>query len=305
MAEFRRRVSVPRRALTDGVNGPFDLGVNPISHLILHLDGVVAGAAAVGVRTPYADLDNVTVALQGASVINLQGEDLQAAVAVVLRHVPYVLNHSSATNGDLVRLSIPVPFGRRQYWQNECFPATKKGDLQLQVTMSAEGATFQARNITVEAVELVGATPKRFMKMVSLTRALTATDFDFPLPIGNAYAGFLIFQPAVADAGVASGTIRSMTLLLDHREEFVIASRFEAMRDQFHSLVPDFDEYLASALPALAGYGLVDFDPLRDDEYLVESSKFEDIRLRLELDNAGSPRVIPLELVTVPGATGA
>ncbi len=304
MAEFRRRVPVPRRAVVAGVNGPFDLGVNPISHLVVHIDGLVAAVTAVGVRQPYTDMTNLLVAFQGSSVINLAGVDLQAAVAAALRRVPYVWNQSSAVNGQIVRVSIVVPFGRKLFVEEECFPASKKGDLQLSMTFAAEGATFTTRNVTVEAVEMPGAVPKMFMKLVSLTRALVATDFDMPLPIGNTYAGILVFEPAVEAAGAASGTIRNLTLLLDNREQIVIGSRFEALRSEFETRVANIDEYIASAIPALGSYALIDLDPRYDGAFLLESTKYEDIRLRFELDNAGSPRVIPFELVNVPAPAG-
>ena len=45
----------------------------------------------------------------------LAGEDLRAVLVALGWRVPYVLNHPSVTNGDLVRLSIPIPFSRRRF----------------------------------------------------------------------------------------------------------------------------------------------------------------------------------------------
>lgn len=303
--EWRRQIPVPRRAGAVGVNGPFDLAVNPISHLILHIDAVVAGAAAVGVRQPWTDLDNVTVSFQGASIFNMAGEDLQAYLAVLLGTVPYIVNHSSATNGDLVRLSIPIPFGRRTFDPNECFPATRKGDLQASLTLAAEGATFQTRNFSFEVVEIPEAQPARFLKAVSLQRALTATDFDFPLPVGNPYVGLLVREPTLADAGITTGTVRQYRLLVDHTEMYVAASRFESGRDQFEAKVKDFEEYTALPLAALANFNYLDFDPNKNDAFLLETDGRADVRLRFELDNNGTPVCTPIELVTVPGGGSA
>jgi hypothetical protein len=301
MASWRRQIPVPRRAATVGVNGPHDLGVNPISHLVLHVDGVVAGASSVGHDVPFTDITNITVLFQGASVLNLSARDLEACVAVLTRKIPYVINHASATNGDVVRVSMMIPFGRKAFMADECFPATKKGDLQMQLTFGAEGATFQSRNYSIESIELPEASPKRFLKLVSLTRALTATDFDFPLPQGNQYSGIMIQQPTVLDAGIATGTIRQLKLLVDNVEHVVAASRYESLRDQFEMLVSDPDVFANGAIPWTSSYAYIDLNPLMDDSYLLDTDGRSDVRFRFELDNAGSPRVIPVELVGVPG----
>ncbi len=303
--EWRRQIPVPRRAGAVGVNGPFDLAVNPLSHLVLHLDGVVAGATAVGVRQPYTDLTNVTISFQGASIVNCAGVDLQLVVAAMLGHVPYVANHSSTTNGDLVRLSIPIPFGRKQFWPEECFPATRKGDLTMSFTLAAEGATFTTRNFSIEAVELPEATPKQFLKYVSLQRALTATDFDFPLPVGNPYVGLIVREPTVADAGATTGTVQQYRLLVDNVEAYLAASRFESSRDMFESRVRNVDEFTAAALPALLAANYLDFDPGKDGMFWLETDGRADVRLRFTLDNAGTPVCTPVEMVTVPGGGGA
>lgn len=303
--EWRRQIPVPRRAGAVGLNGPFDLAVNPISHIILHLDGVVAGAAAVGTTQPWTDLDNVTISFQGASIFNLPGEDLFGLVNAVLGYCPSVLNQASATNGDLVRLSIPIPFGRMKFNPKECFPATRKGDLQASLTLSAEGATFQTRNFSFEVVELPEAQPARFLKAVSLSRALTATDFDFPLPVGNPYAGLLIREPVVADAGIATGTVRQYRLLVDHTEMYVAASRFESGRDELESVTSGLRTVDLVLLGLAAQFNYLNFSPKGVDDFLLETDGRADVRLRFELDNNGTPVCTPIELVTVPGGGGA
>lgn len=293
---------VVRRAVVVGDNGPFSLGINPISFLLLHVDGVVAGAAAVGVDQPFTDIDRINITFNGASVWNINGEDIRAALMALGWRVPYVLNHASATNGDIVRMTIPVPFSRKSFWLNEGFPASRKGELEMRINFSAEGATFQTRNFTIEGVEVLDMVSTRFLKVVELSKALTAGDPDFELPIGNDYAGILIFQPAVADAGVGSGTISSIRMLLDNVEFGIANARYESLRAQFESRGGPVDAYAFASLPQLAAYAYIDFDPNKDGEFLVPTIGRSSIKLRPEIDNAGTVRVHPVELVRVETA---
>lgn len=300
MGFYRRITDVPRRALAVGVNGPFNLGVNPISFTTLHIDGLVAAATAVGVDQPFTDIDNVRVTFNGAGVLDLRGEDIRAALMALGWRVPYVLNHNSVTNGDVVRCSIPLPFSRKPFWLREAFPATRSGELQISITMAAEGATFTTRNITIESTQILDANPERFIKMVQNSRALVAGDEDFELPKGNDYVGILIREPATMDAGAATGTIRDMKLLVDEVEFGVATSRFEAMRDFFEQAGGGpVDMFAFQALPHLGGYGFIPFDPLMDDSYLLPTIGRSSVKLRPTLDNAGTVRVVPIELVKV------
>ena len=299
MGIFRRIVDVPRRAAVVGVNGPFNLSVNPISFSVLHVDGVVAGVAAVNVNAPFNNLENIRVEFNGAGVIDIEGEDLRSALMALGWRVPYVWNQTSVTNGDVVRVSIPIPFSRKPYWLNECFPATRSGELVIRLTFSAEAATFQTRNFTVESIQLLDANPEKFLRMITQTRALIAGDEDFELPKGNDYAGILIREPVIMDAGAATGTIRDVRLLVDEVEFGIANSRFEAMRDQFEQTGGPVDNYQGGALANLGLYGFINFDPLRDDQYLLPTIGRSSVKLRPTLDNAGTVRVIPFELVRV------
>ena len=302
MGVYRRVTPVTRRAAAVGINGPFDLGVNPISYAVLHVDGVVAGAGAVGQEQPFTDIDRIRVTFNGAGVVDVQGEDLRAILFALGWRVPYILNHASATNGDLVRVSIPIPFSRRRFWLRESLPASRRGEFQISVTFSAQGATFQTRNFTIETIELLDAQPMKFLKYVENSRALTAGDPDMELPIGNDYIGLLVFEPAEADAGFGSGTIARIRFLLDNVEFGIADASYDGMRDMFEQKGSPLESFNNASLPQLGRYAYIDFDPLMDDAFLVPTLGRSSVKLRFEVDNAGTIRVHPIELVQVPGA---
>ncbi len=302
MGVYRRVTPVTRRVGVVGVNGPFDLGVNPISYAVLHIDGLVAGAGAVGQEQPFTDIDRVRVTFNGAGVVDINGEDLRAILVALGWRVPFVVNHASTSNGDLVRMSLPIPFSRRRFWLREAFPASRRGEFQISVTLTTQGSTFQTRNIEIETVEILDAQPMRFLKYVEQARALTSGDPDFELPVGNDYVGVLIFHPVSADAGFGTGTIGRLRLLLDNVEFGIADASFEAARDLFEQKGHPLDNFNNAGIPQLANYAYVDFDPLLDDQYLVPTVGRSSIKFRFEIDNAGSVRVHPIELVAVPGA---
>ncbi len=310
MGVFRRVVNVVRRAAAVGVNGPFNLSVNPITYSILHVDGLVNTGGVVGQDRPWTDIDNITVSFNGASVINVNGEDLRALLVALGWRVPFVRNGANVTIGNFVRVSIPIPFSRKRFWLNEGFPASRSGELQISVSFAAEGTTFTARFFSVESFEVLDMVPRRFLKLVTQSKALTVGDTDFELPKGNDLAGILIFEPVVADVSFVSGTIRTMKMLLDDVEFGIANARWESMADAFEQRGSPVDAYGNAALPQLAGYGLIDFDPLQDGEYLVPTVGRASVKLRPEIDNAGTVRAIPIELVAIetamaaPGAAG-
>ena len=302
MGVYRRVTPVTRRAAAVGVNGPFDLGVNPMSYALLHVDGVVAGTSAVGQEQPFTDIDRIRVTFNGAGVVDIIGEDLRAILIALGWRVPFVMNHASVINGGLVRVSIPIPFSRRRFWLREAFPASRRGEFQISVTFSTEGATFQSRNFTIETVELLDAQPMRFLKYVEQSRALTAGDPDFELPVGNDYVGVLLFQPAAAIAGFGSGTLARVRFLLDNVEFAIADGSFDALRDMLEQKGHPIDLFANAGLPQSALYTYVDFDPLMDDAFLLPTVGRSSVKFRVEVDNAGTVRVHPIELVTVPGA---
>lgn len=300
MGVYRRVQDVTRRAAAVGVNGPFGLAVNPISYLVLHVDGLVAAVTAVGVDQPWTDIDNINVTFNGASLINVNGEDLRAVLLALGWRVPYVVNALSAVNGDVVRVSIPIPFTRKPFWLNEGFPATRSGELQVSVSFAAVGATFTTRNFSIETIMLLDGAPKRFLKMVTQSRALIVGDVDMSLPVGNPYVGVLVFEPVALDAGINTGTIAEMKLLVDEVEWGFASARFEAARDMFERKSGPFDAYgTALAIPQLSNYNYIDFDPLLDDSYLLETVGRASVKLRPTLDNAGTVRAVPIELVVI------
>ena len=70
----------------------------------------------------------------------------------------------------------------------------------------------------------------------------------------------------------------------------------------YEKMGPPIDHITNSWMPQLAHYAYVDFAPLLAESSLVPTVGRSSIKFRFEVDNAGSVRVHPIELVAVPGA---
>jgi hypothetical protein len=222
---------------------------------------------------------------------------------------------------DAVRsLVFPICLGRRMYDPESCFPATTRGNLVFEMDAGADGAAHDDINFSVETVELIEATPREYCKYVRQARDSVIGQFDARLPIGNPLLGILLFDTGLAgssDEVLSWGTIK---LLKDNVEQYYPQSDYEVlagmlkaqMRSTFaiHAghqhltsegagaeLISDDAEQRVSS--GDRGYAYLDFDPLRDGQYQLETEGAADLLIRGQGDEATAIRWYPLERVTV------
>lgn len=299
MSVFLHELSVPERTLNAGDNGPFDLPVNPVSFLLLHVRGD-AGVAAPDFQQLLGHLERVVVSFKGTQIVSMSGQDLARLVHTVWGRMINIENFN-AVSPALVSFTLPIPFTRKPYWAMEAFPATRRGEFTISITRSTALTNLANVVFSVEAVELLEAEPKQFLKMVSLSRAIVAGDADFELPIGNPFLALQVFSPTAMGNTPMSETIRRSRLLLDNVEYDYSDTAFDVLRGVGFLRRGDSNEY--TALTSLyRNYTYMDFDPLMDDSYLVETEGRASVRLRFVPDVAGTVRVTPLELVRLAGA---
>lgn len=300
MSVFLHELSVPERTLNAGDNGPFDLPVNPVSFLLLHVRGD-AGVAAPDFQQLLGHLERVVVSFKGTQIVSMSGQDLARLVHTVWGRIINIENFN-AVSPALVSFTLPIPFTRKPYWAMEAFPATRRGEFTISITRSTALTNLANVVFSVEAVELLEAEPKQFLKMVSLSRSIVAGDADFELPIGNPFLALQVFSPTAMGNAPISETIRRSRLLLDNVEYDYSDTAFDVLRGVGFLRRGDSNEY--TALTSLhRNYTYMDFDPMMDDSYMVETEGRASVRLRFVPDVAGTVRVTPLELVRLAGAS--
>jgi hypothetical protein len=266
-------------------------------------------------------LDNVT-----SVIIKHKGENI---ISGTLRDL-LVLNMATSrrrmgwdrltdASGGIRRMQVPLCFGRRPYDPNECFPATSRGNLTLDITRAANPASFNDLNLTVEAVELIEANPTQYLKYTPNAQTAVVGQFDQALPIGNKYLRLLFFDTALASLTTATSSWGQVKLLKDNVEQYYPLSDAQTLAGMLNSQLGTLgvapghihlvnaagagleqsDDAKEPVSQGFRGYFQMDFDPNGDDMYVMETAGAADIKLRAVGTSATAVRVTPVELVTV------
>jgi len=296
---FLHELSVTERTLAAGENGPFDLPVNPVSFLLLHVRAAAA-AGAPDFQQLIGHIERLVVSFKGTQIVSMSGVDL-ARMVQKLWGRQINIEGFNAVAPALVSFTLPIPFTRHPFHSNEAFPATRRGEFTLTITRTAALTNVTAPVFSVEAVEMLEGESNQFLKMVTLSRAITVGDADFELPIGNPFIALQVFAPTAMGNDPISETIRRMRLLLDNVEFDYADSAFDVSRALGWLRAGDNNDF--TAITSLSrNYTFLDFDPRMDDKFMVETEGRASVRLRLVPDVAGTVRVTPVELVKLAGA---
>jgi len=301
----------------------FDLPVNPLSALLLRFQITNTAPAAIGTYSAIDDLitmiTGVRVLHKGEQIVSGSLRDLMVLNAVYQRAYPG-WSHLSNTDDAVRSLIFPICLGKRMYDPESCFPATTRGNLRLELDSGADGAGFDDVNLSVETIELIEATPREYLKYVRQARDSVAGQFDAPLPIGNPLLGILLFDTGLGasdDEILSWGTVK---ILKDNIEQYYPLSDYETLAGMLKTqmraahaiigghvhltsegggaeLVSDDMEQRVST--GDRGYAYLDFDPLRDGSYEMETAGAADVKIRGNGDEATAVRYYPIERVSV------
>lgn len=308
---------------------PIDLPVNPLSRLILTLaftKNVAAQATNLGqlMMPILQSITDLSIRHRGENIIQGSLMDIAVMNAMLTGQPPAVGEIAQADN-EIQFVSIPINFSRVPFWHEEAFPATQRGNLRFFMTAGAISALYDAFSWSLEAVELIEDNPTRFLKYTTLTRAIAASGRQkIPLPIGNDILGALLFDPSDETDATNSYAFGKVKLLKDNVEQYFAESNWESLRDTMTRRLPNWTQawghiHAQAAADTATGeeqitvadrpplqYGYLDFDPLKDASYALETAGAASLDLDMNSDvSSGTVRVLPVELVNVPGAAPA
>lgn len=299
MAEFiRSSLLKDHTAATESKK--IDLPVNPLSHLIITLDCYNVSDEAT-LAELIAFINSIEVSHLGRTVVDLQSEDLAGVQTYLLGAHP-ILTQKIADDNAARCLGLIVPFGRRLFDANECFPSTKKGELTLTLDTTVPATSADNGIINVEAVELYGASPSRYLKSVMQTvSAPGATgDNDIDLPIGNDIVALNIRMTTFPGTGSSTYGVDGVSILVDNREYGYSYARAEClvadMANRFNSMIMDIAAQ-GDVQPANTVW--VDFDPNKDSEWLLKTQGKSSCKVRLDMGVDEATYISVLELVGV------
>lgn len=304
-----------------------NLPVNPLSFVDIIIRGLNNGANTRPTLTDIlAVLTTIEILFKGSSIISLSPRDLYA-LQMVMGWAKNPVQPISEVDNQIWRVLLRLSFSRRPFWINEGFPASRSGELQIRYTPAATFTGVDGTSLQVETEEILDAEFARFLKYTTLSRTPTATgESDLDLPIGNPYAGILLFGTTVPTAAAVTASMREVRMLIDNQEAFVPRTRWDALHQEYLSraglagwliehahLENTATAYTQNALTAAMRsiatvdnvYGWLEFDPLRDGSYLLPTEGRSSVKLRINADVADAQRIIPVEIISVAGALAA
>ena len=328
MAQFLRSVLQQDVALAAStVQEPVDLPVNPLSHILI----TVKALNDTGTITDYtflssllAFISNIEVTFKGQAIISGSLTDLAVLNGILTGFTPLQIN-AGETNNDSRGVTVMLSFSRRPYWLEEAFPPVRRGELQIRFTSGAAPTGLDGLILQTETVELLDTQPMRFLKYTTASKTPSATgDHDVDLPIGNPIIGVLLFGTTIPTGAVFTASINQVRSLVDNVEVGYANANWETLhgemgrrlRSQF-----DWQGVFHGVNAAGAGqedtqqqqlsqnvtenFGFLDFDPLMDMQYALQTANRARVHLRIDAGVADAIRSIPIEMVSVSRTAGA
>lgn len=321
----------PNQALdAAGESFDWDLPVNPLTAIVFTLRALnIPGA------TPFANytasplsfiskISNYSVQYRGASIRDGDPFDL---IQIDGRNSGWwpIQGQLNNTDNDVRSISWALLFGRKAYDEDECFPATRRGDLRLFMDTAADPTGLDGFSLQIETVELLDAAPKCYVKAVSSAQELAAGDVnDLSLPIGNKLLGILLRAGLFPTAASNNAAFNQMALEVDNVEVGYSTILWNGARSLWrkktaldwmlygHDHFADYDNagdgqtgQMEADLSELQRYGYIEFDPTGDGRYALPTRNAADINLHVNASAADTAaRIIPVELVELAGSEG-
>jgi hypothetical protein len=303
-----------------------DLPVNPLSVILYTISArVTAAFAPATLANLLAVMSRVEIIYKGQSIVSASLADLYAMAFYLLGRAPLQGRRSTAAADSRVWITVPILLGRHYLDGEECFPASRRGELQIQSTPAAAFVALNLPTLQIETMELPEAAPKKFLKYTSISKTPAATgDHDVDLPIGNPMIGTLLFGTTVPVDGAVTASINQLRLLVDNAEQYYALTNWESIKGH-ESLWCDPDwqgaalvARLATGAPAgdaltdevewptafLRNYGFLPFGHRGMDDYNLMTEGRSRVHFRINADVADAIRVLPVETIAIAGAAG-
>lgn len=316
---LRTIVQEPTTLLAAGDITPVDLPVNPLSFILLSLFIEEPAQQVTNAWTLlsdyYAALSDLSIRHKGEMIVQGNLQDVMMTNFQLHGALPFGTHLSGIGNNRA--MSFPIALGRRLYDHNEAFPATSRGNLRFH--MNVLDFTPGAATVlqwALEAVELIEDDPKQYIKYTTNTRVLAASGRQrVPLPIGNDLIGCTLFDPATEITTAEAFAWGKVKVMVDNVEQYYAESNWESLRASLsmrYGLAMNALGHIhaSDGITTTVGneqvrvnepphqYAYLDFDPLKDDSYLLETAGHADVELDMNSDvSSGTARYIPVELV--------
>lgn len=297
--KFLRSVLLDAHTMATEVKS-VDLPINPLSHLILTIEGTSATDEAT-VKEILVFLNSIEVSHRGESIINMESEDL-AALNLYLFGSAGFKGHDLFATSPYLSYSLIIPFGRILYNPDECYPATRKGEFKLKFDTTVPTTSFTAGKISVETIELLDAEPTNHLKstLLSVSAPGGTGNFDTEIPIGNKLLALIVGMTAFPLTTAFTFSVDDFKLLLDNVETQFASSKAPALlADKMFRTNARVHEIAAQGLCTPDFYAWMDLDPTKNGEYAIDTAEYSSVKCRFTFGKNEAINVIPVELVSI------
>lgn len=307
-----------------------DLPVNPLSAILVTMRALNNGAAGTligGITDFLTKYTSWRVSYRGATIIQGSTADLIIEMARRELQLPQQ-GQVTRVDNDVRSLTFPLLFGWKMYDPKCCFPATRRGDLRLDFTAAADGGVLDNHVLQLETIELLDARPESFLKVTTIAQAMGLSENnDVDLPIGNKLVGALLRPFVFPTAASFNSSFGRITLRIDNVEYIESLRNWDTAHGMLARRVPgtlDWLEHTHGFVDAAAGqtntqdaseddatyqpYAYLDWDPLDDRQYLIDTRGATKVQLRFgsdTADGANTSRVLPVEYVELQRSQAA
>jgi len=318
--EYIRSVLAKDIPLTTASVYTYDLPVNPLSHILYTLgfaNNTTSLVTYSAVETALSQISKVEVLYRGQSIISGSLADLARGFHFLTGWAPGQTQQVKDNNA-LRSITVPLCLGRIPYHPAECFPESKKGELQMQVTVGPAQTGIKTLTHSIETVELPEATPEQYTKLTTHSLTPSATgDVDIELPIGHKILGMLLYSTLTPSGSSSTATIQEARLMVDNTEAYVSKTRWATLRGEAQMRAPmglhcqEFNAWAPASVSdaetldqetgtnGLEKYAYIDLDPLRDGSYALDTAGKSRVNLRITAGDVSLIRCLPVELVAV------
>ena len=321
MSQFIRSILQANVAVAADGELVYDLPVNPLSAVLLHISPLNE-TSTIGQYSLIAGLlsavDSVRITHKGVTVVAYNGYDL-AMVAMLWHRMSIWQSNAIETDDDRRSLVLPILFGRKAFDPTECFPISRKGELQMAVDWDIADTAFDGLRVSIETIELPDATPDYVQKVTTLAQTFAAVgQNDIDLPIGNDIRAILLWGTTSFAGAAPAPTLGQLSVYKDNRQIGFTASDWEVLRGDLGLAgvpYPPTFEHIHSVNAAGVGredtlepqtvldkaayYALLNFDPNHDDMYTLETEGASRVHVRSVAEAAEAVRALPIEKVPV------
>ena len=329
MTQILRTTLIQDEAQASVGSPTWDLPVNPLSIILFTVKMLNNTAAIANYSSIQALLDAIsalTVNYRGANIISGSLADLAVLYGIIAEWPPTQSNRRELDN-DVRSITVPICLGRFPYDPEECFPATRRGDLILQATTVIAPTGLDTMVLQAETVELLDAQPKRFVKATTTTKIFNATgEHDIEVPIGNDLLGALLWGPVVPTGASYNASFGQVALQVDNVETVYSKSNWETMHGELNRRLARSPQWphthgfqydptgvavtqattreAQENLNLVDNYAYLDLDPLRDGKFALKTKDAARVNMHIttEAASATAMRVLPVELVELGGA---